>query len=818
MAGNKSYSLPPWLLLLTLTIGLLISHLLLVPFNSQSLIPENITQVALNMTFEPEDTDVRLNTFLPKSNHRQTLINETNLAPNMEFHEQDNALGRLGNWAGTDQSRSVHYQAHLTTTATRYEIPSDLLIPESYDKGYDKSYDASLAPYLSATDAIQVKHPEIEQLWKNIAPKSDKHVLDVLSAIYDYTYNEITTVPFKGVTDSLTALRLGEASCNGKSRLFISLARLNNLPSRLVGGLILNTGTKKTSHQWVEVFINNYWVPFGPTNGYFAELPAHYLELYRGDLSLFKHNRNINFDYAFTISQDTISPALYQHQAPTVAKNINAAVLLQNLGLTPKTTSIFLLFPLCTLLITFLRNVVGLKTFGIFMPMLVAAACFSIGLTLGLLSFLSVLLLAFIFHALLDKLHILKVARLASIITIITLMFIIALYFIDIKHHEQFGMLTLFPVVIISFVAERLHQLSAENNWPDMISISIGTVFTIITCFLIFNSIVLQGIFALYPELLLLVLSIQMYIGSWSGIRLSEIIRFKNLLLLDASAVVGINSRNRDFVYKHNKKHLLTLAADKLAAKIALQKLNIPVPDTLASCSEHREMEQMMLTIQDLSRFVIKPNKGSQGNGILVIIDKDGDLYVSASGKKWNVIAIRQHINEILSGIYSQDGDTDTAYIEPLIQQHTSLQCLAPYGLSDIRIIAGKGKLISAMLRMPTKRSSGKANLHQGAVGVAIDLETGITTRCSIKGQSITHHPDNGASLVGVSIPFWNEITTMAEDSYRAIPLGYLGVDVCLDKDKGPLILEVNGRPGLEIQNVHNRGFGNELSSSINAS
>ncbi len=810
MARKMLSALPPWLVLLTLTSAIFLTHLYVTPLKSDLLIPESIFQLSLDMTFEPEDTDVRVSTFLPKTNHRQSLIGETNLAPDMEFHERNNNLGRQGNWAGTDQSRSVHYQAHITTTATRYDIPAELLIPTSYDNAF--------APYLSQTDAIQVNHPEIKQLWNNIAPSSNQYILDVLSAIYEYTTHSINTVPFKGVTDSLTALRLGEASCNGKSRLFISLARLNNIPARLVGGLILNEGSKKTSHQWVEVFINNHWVPFGPTNGYFAELPAHYLELYRGDQSLFRHNRNINFDYSFTVAIDTISPALY-HQQPEDSKNkTNAAVLLQGLGLTPKTSSLFLLFPLCTLLITFLRNVLGMKTFGIFMPMLIGAACYATGLALGLVSFIAVLLLAFLFHTILDRMHILKVARLAAIITIITCLFIAALYFVDIDHHVEFGMLTLFPVVIISFIAERLHQLSAENNWNDLFYISLGTLVTVIGCFGIFNSILLQGLFSLYPELLLLVLSIQIYIGSWSGIRLSEIVRFKKVLFKDAASLVGINGRNRELVYKHNDKKLLTLAADKLAAKEAMQALDIPVPDTLGSCASHREIQPFLEVIATLPRFVIKPNNGSQGNGILVIIGKQGDDFMSASGKIWTLSKLKQHVNEILSGIYSQDGDTDTAYIEPLILQHDSLQSLAPYGLSDIRIIAGKGKLISAMLRMPTKGSSGKANLHQGAVGIAIDLATGITTRSSLKGQEITHHPDSGAPLVGVSIPFWDNIKIMAEKSYTAIPLGYLGVDVCLDKTQGPLILEVNGRPGLEIQNVHNRGFGNELSSSISAS
>lgn len=810
MARQILTALPPWFVLLALTTGIFFAHLHVAPLDSASLVPEKIFQLSLDITFEPEDTDVRVSTFLPKSNHRQGLIGETNLAPDMEFHERNNHLGRQGNWAGSDQARSVHYQAHITTTATRYDIPAELTIPEHYDSALD--------PYLSATEAIQIHHPEIEQLWSSIAPSSHQYTLDVLSAIYEYTTHAINTVPFKGVTDSLTALRLGEASCNGKSRLFISLARLNNIPARLVGGLILNEGSKKTSHQWVEVFVNNHWVPFGPTNEYFAELPAHYLELYRGDQSLFRHNRNINFDYIFSVSIDTISPALYHQQPSDSKRHANAALLLQDLGLSPKASSLFLLFPLCTLLITFLRNVLGIKTFGIFMPMLIGAACYATGLALGIVSFIAVLLLAFLFHTVLDRLHILKVARLAAIITIITGLFIIGLYFIDIETHVEFGMLTLFPVVIISFIAERLHQLSAENNWKDLCYISIGTLLTVVGCFGIFNSILLQGLFSLYPELLLLVLSIQIYIGSWSGIRLSEIIRFKRVLFNDAAALVGINGRNRELVYKHNDKKLLLLAADKLAAKKAMQAHAIPVPDTLGSCASHQHIPQFLAVISTLSRFVIKPNNGSQGNGILVIIGRQGEHFMSASGKHWTLKTLKQHVNDILSGVYSQDGDADTAYIEPLILQHESLQSLAPYGLSDIRIIAGKGKLISAMLRMPTKGSSGKANLHQGAVGIAIDLDTGLTTRSSLKGQGITHHPDSGASLLGVTIPFWEEIKTMAEDSYKAVPLGYLGVDICLDRTQGPLILEVNGRPGLEIQNVHNRGFGNELSSSVNAS
>ena len=92
----------------------------------------------------------------------------------------------------------------------------------------------------------------------------------------------------------------------------------------------------------------------------------------------------------------------------------------------------------------------------------------------------------------------------------------------------------------------------------------------------------------------------------------------------------------------------------------------------------------------------------------------------------------------------------------------------------------------------------------------------GKTIAAKRKGKEIQHHPDTGEALVGVQIPFWSEIIEMSERCYKAIPLGYLGVDICIDETLGPLVLEVNGRPGLEIQNVTGRGFYNEFMEKLN--
>jgi len=799
--------LTPDLLILLVSLMLIGWHLNQIPFSITPLLPENTHNFSLSMTFQADDEEIDIKTFLPENNDRQNIINESIYSRDMEYTAIDNSSGRIAQWSGNVESNSIIYRALLKTSAVSYQIDDNLKIP--------KHISAENSDLLKATSVVQIHHPEIAALWQQIKPQNSQYVVPVLKAIFDYTHDHLQAVPFKGTTDALTALRLGQASCNGKSRLFTALARLNNLPTRLVGGVILTTKQKKTSHQWIEVLLENHWVPFDPTNGHFASLPENYLELYRGDESLFTHTRNINFDYLFDSSKQRIAPELYRNRGDRTQtdKTLNIAVLLQDMGLNPKTTILFLLFPLCTLIITFLRNIIGLQTFSIFLPMLIAAVCLFTGFWTGVVGFAAVLTTSTLAHFMLEHVRLLKIPRLAAVITINTIFFITLLFVVDIKQRLELGMLSLFPVIIISFVAERVSHATAEKKWLELFSQIAGTFITIVICFLAFQSVLLQGLFAIYPELFLGVLAGQIYLGRWSGIRISELFRFKNIL--GKGSLLGINQRNRDYVYKYNERSLLALAADKLASKNHLEALNIPIPGTIKIIQNYAEMEHIENTMINAKSFVIKPNNGSQGNGIIVILDYQHNQFINASKQLLTISDLKQHISEILAGTYSQNGEADSAYLEPLIVQHQSLQKIAPYGLSDIRVIVSQGEIISCMLRMPTTGSSGKANLHQGAIGIAINISSGITERALSGSELLSLHPDSKKPLVGIQIPFWRQITEMAINSQKAIPLGYIGVDICIDEKLGPLVLEVNGRPGLEIQNVQNRGMQDALVESI---
>ncbi len=225
-------------------------------------------------------------------------------------------------------------------------------------------------------------------------PASDRgNAVAVVRAAFDYTSKVIRSVDLKGTTDAITTLRLGEASCGGKSRLFAALCRAGGIPARLVGGLILKDGTWRSSHIWAEAWIAGRWVPFCPLNGYFAEIPSHYLILYYGDQPLLTHSVDINFNYYFHGKKVLAPPS----EAMQAAKKFPAGTLslwwaFEQVRIPLNLLKIILMIPFGALVVVLARNVIGIETFGTFMPALMAVAFRDTGLAWGLMLFLAILL------------------------------------------------------------------------------------------------------------------------------------------------------------------------------------------------------------------------------------------------------------------------------------------------------------------------------------------------------------------------------------------------------------------------------------------
>jgi len=277
-----------------------------------------------------------------------------------------------------------------------------------------------------------------------------------------------------------------------------------------------------------------------------------------------------------------------------------------------------------------------------------------------------------------------------------------------------------------------------------------------------------------------------------------------------ADKVLGMNRRNLGYIYPSNKRRYFEYANNKLLTKRTLEAAQLRVPETYLTVNSFYELAQLEESLHRLESFVIKPASGSGGKGIVVVSSREGDEWLSVSGKVYTLDDIKKHIADIIFGVYSFDMN-DTAIIEEKVVQESSISQLSPHGLADIRMINYKGDNVKAMLRIATIASEGRANLHQGGIGVAIDLATGYTFSARIGHEDITHHPDTGVALLNVRIPGWEELLQLCDAAAKAIPLDYLGIDIALS-ESGPVILEVNARPGIEIQNIAGEGMREHLS------
>ncbi|MGH9465569.1 MAG: alpha-L-glutamate ligase-like protein [Thermoanaerobaculia bacterium] len=276
---------------------------------------------------------------------------------------------------------------------------------------------------------------------------------------------------------------------------------------------------------------------------------------------------------------------------------------------------------------------------------------------------------------------------------------------------------------------------------------------------------------------------------------------------LAAAGVLGINRRNRDYLLAHNPRRLYPRVDDKLETKRLAQQAGIAVPELYGVVSIVRQVRELPRVLSGREDFVIKPAGGSGGSGVLVVTGRVGESFRTAGGGLASLEDLEFHLSNILSGAYSLGGHPDRAMIEYRVRFDPVFERISYQGVPDLRFIVFLGVPVMAMVRLPTRGSQGRANLHQGAIGAGIDLATGRTGTAVWRDEVVTHHPDTGESVTGVEVPHWEELLRLAASCWELVGLGYLGVDIVLDRDLGPLILELNARPGLQVQIANRAGL-----------
>ncbi len=291
--------------------------------------------------------------------------------------------------------------------------------------------------------------------------------------------------------------------------------------------------------------------------------------------------------------------------------------------------------------------------------------------------------------------------------------------------------------------------------------------------------------------------------------------------------VLGLNSRNHLYTSVYNTRKGKRIANSKLLTKKTLKRAKVRVPQTFAVIKDMESLERFDF-LRLPSDFVVKPNQGLGGEGIIVI-EKQGEYageWVDSQGTVWSIADLRLHIGDILAGRYSIDDAADIAYIEERVRVHPVFEKYSYHGTPDIRVIVFNKIPVMSYVRLPTEESGGRANLFQGAAAVGIDIATGVTTYGVYHAKPTEFFPGSRRKLANIQVPHWETILETAIKASEAIGLGYMASDIVLqpmseitnnqvpnskqgaeEKAAVPMVLEVNAQPGLKIQIANRAGL-----------
>lgn len=316
--------------------------------------------------------------------------------------------------------------------------------------------------------------------------------------------------------------------------VLIRLLAKEKIAARVANGVFLKDGSEGTIESWLEVYNGEQWQLFNTLteqvipknealviwNGFeqFASVNSSANNI---DVSISLEPRNENLLEFFQLRKNESNHWLINYSFFSLPLSIQ------------QDFKILVTIPIGVLLLVLLRNLIGIKTFGTFLPILIALSFKETGLVAGVLLFTLVVVLGLLTRQLLDRLNLLMIPRVGSIL-IVVLLFMITIAMLSFKLGIDVGLsVTLFPMVILAIMIERMSILWDERGPFEVFKQGIGTIVVASLGFWIMNLAALQHILFVFPELLLVVLGITMVMGRYTGFKLTELFRFRAIINSD---------------------------------------------------------------------------------------------------------------------------------------------------------------------------------------------------------------------------------------------------------------------------------------------
>ncbi|MEM9259978.1 MAG: 7TM domain-containing protein, partial [Bacteroidota bacterium] len=487
-------------------------------FTAQQLLPQPAYTVQYTFSLDSlnDREEVFVRTYVPQSNAHQEISDQQISGAGFTTEHHLSPAGQQLAWSNdkiADTSYHLTYSFAYQGQALSYQL-SDLL-------PLQQEIPAEITPWLAPSENIQADDERIQAKSRELVVKPTS-IGHALQQYYAYAQS-LRPIKTSVLTDAVMAMENGAASCNGKSRLFVALCRAAGIPARVVGGIILQDTEKRTSHLWAEAYVHGHWVPFDPLNGHFAFLPQNYLELYKGDHFLIAHSADIGFDYQYTIDK-----AYYLADTIKSAYTLWALPLQANLPLS--LLKLVLLLPLCVLIVALFKNVVGLKTFGVFLPAIIAMAMADVGFTYGIIIYCLLIAIVGLLHHPLERWGLLYTPRMVALLIAMVSTLLLLTYTGISTSNKVLSAMVFFPIIVLTIAAERFARTIVEDGYQEAIQLQLQTLVVTFCCYLIFTADFLTGYFLTFPETYAILIAVVLLLGRWIGLRITEYRRFNWIL------------------------------------------------------------------------------------------------------------------------------------------------------------------------------------------------------------------------------------------------------------------------------------------------
>jgi len=480
--------------------------------------PHGLWQVELEINARGSGGRGSVRAALPSSDLSQTIFAERSVSDGLLFSIRSERGQRTGVWTGAlRRTHQVLYAFRVQLTQSTVPLP----------RGAGRPAPPKLrAEYAGATAEFPTTATEIvERLnWLGLAPREQAAAR--LAAVYSFVTDEVATEPNAG-DDVLLTLAQREGSALGKARLLVTMLRAAGFPARLVGGLQLREGLAPLPTVWVEAWVDGVWVPMSPTDAFFATRPPDFLLLRQGGDALIEATGVEAELHRFHALRERLRP----EELATLMIPTNPWLAELSLYRLPVPTQgalrVLLVLPLGVLVTSLYRNVIGIQTFGTFLPVLLALALRGTTLVRGLTMIAFVLALGVVGRLALERLRLLLVPRLSILLCVVVLTVTgLALTGRGLVERDLYAGV-LFPMVILTGLIERFSISLAEEGFSEALWKSASSVLIAVSVYPIFMSELAQHVMFTYPELVISVIGLLVWIGGYTGYRISDLRRFR---------------------------------------------------------------------------------------------------------------------------------------------------------------------------------------------------------------------------------------------------------------------------------------------------